>query len=70
MAFDARGKVYIPGEEFWTFVQKFHPEFNGETRYGTPVWNPDSNDLEIEFATGETDPGSWAEPPEFLKKKP
>jgi hypothetical protein len=70
MGYDGQGTVYIPLEEFWKFVKKFHPTMDeAMVRYANEV-RIQNEDLEIDFAFGtETDPLDWSEPPKFLKRK-
>jgi hypothetical protein len=52
MGYDGQGTVYIPLDEFWTFVKKFHPPMEGATvRYAMEV-RIQNEDLEIDFACG------------------
>ena len=71
MGYDRQGTVYIPLEEFWKFVKKFHADFDKDgalIRYGN--LRLANEDLEIDYAFGtEVPPEDWSEPPEFLKKK-
>ena len=70
MGYDGQGTVYIPLEEFWNFIKRFHPKMDeAVVRYAHEV-RIQNEDLEIDFAFGtETDPLDWAEPPTFLKRK-
>jgi hypothetical protein len=67
MSYSAEGEIYIPLEEFWTFVQDFAPE--GETLFGPPRVTKDGVDMVVSFAvSNETNPSSWAEPPDVVKE--
>lgn len=69
MAWDAQGTIYIPLEEFYAFVKRFHPHFDENyLHYGNI--RVTSVDIEIDYAAAtDNDPADWVEPPDFLKKK-
>lgn len=68
MAYDAVGKIYIPLEEFYEFVSRYHPKFHGDIRYGKVLQT--NSDIEIDYATStEADPSQWVKPPDFLKNQ-
>ncbi|CAK0739482.1 hypothetical protein CCP1ISM_10540001 [Azospirillaceae bacterium] len=65
--YDATGKIYIPLEEFWAFINKYHGLKDTEIAYGVP--HVEGNDLVISYAaSSECHPSSWAEKPECLKE--
>ena len=68
MAYDGTGKIYIPLEEFWAFVQKYVPATEGaEVAFGVPQVN--SRDIMIDYAySTEGNPNDWAELPEAVKQ--
>jgi hypothetical protein len=67
MGWDATGKVYIPLEDFWQFVQKYLPPGHEEVRFGVPKFT--EADVEFDYASStECSPDQWATPPEFLKE--
>lgn len=66
MAYDAEGTIYIPLADFWDFVRKFHPKFEGEVNYGVPRVST-SGDMEIDYAVGsETAPADWSREPKAV----
>lgn len=51
MGYDAEGQIFIPAEEFWTFVSKYLPnDLGGEILFGPPVITMDGYDLVIQYA--------------------
>jgi hypothetical protein len=66
MAFDAEGSVYVPLDELWGFLKKFHPDFKGaEVAYGVP--RVVDGDLVVDYAAGtECNPGDWATKPKAV----
>jgi hypothetical protein len=62
MASDGTGSIYIPLEEFWSFVQKYGPKFDGESVWGVP--RVVGEDLVIDYAySSEAPPQTWKEKP-------
>ena len=63
MAYDAKGKIYIPLEDLWEFVAKYVPtDLGPEIRYGVPRIT--DCDMEIDYvASTLCDPAEWAQRP-------
>jgi hypothetical protein len=69
MGYDVEGNIYIPLEEFWTFVSQYNPSEKGgaESIYGKP--RIENNDLVISYAAStDCHPKDWAEKPKALKE--
>lgn len=67
MAADGTGTIYIPLEEFWTFVTKYAPDHSGEIVFGVPRVRERGGDLEIDYAfSTDNHPSTWAEKPQAL----
>jgi hypothetical protein len=67
MAYDGEGTLYIPLEEFWMWVQQYHPNLKCEIAYGVPRFV--DGDLVIDYAfSSDTDPRSWAKKPKCLEQ--
>jgi hypothetical protein len=67
MASDGTGTIYIPLAEFWEFVSKFSPRFDGESVYGVPRVVGD--DLVIDYAfSSECHPSSWMRKPDAVRQ--
>ena len=66
MAHDGEGKIYIPLEEFWKFVQKWAPgDGSAEIRFGVPQFNDSDMVIDYAFST-ECHPTEWAEKPKAV----
>lgn len=64
------GKIWIPLEDFWAFVEKYAPNGCDEVVYGVPCVTPDSpNDIQITFAaSSDGHPIDWSIPPACLSE--
>ena len=62
MAYNGEGTIFIPLDEFWEFVSRYHDFKGAATVFGVP--RVESNDLVIDFAfsTG-SDPNAWPQKP-------
>lgn len=68
MAYDAVGKIYIPAEDWYEFLNKYVPDSTGEVRYGKPAQPSKGGDIIVDYAcSSEVPPESWNVVPEFLK---
>ena len=66
MAHDGEGKIYIPLEEFWKFVQKWAPgDGTSEIRFGVPQFTESDVVIDYAFST-EGPPEDWATPPKAI----
>lgn len=65
MANYGEGKIEIPLEDFWGYVERYHDHESSELLYGVPSVNPDNETIEINYAfSTNSNPSDWAEKPE------
>ena len=69
MASNGQGTIYIPLDEFWSFVAQYAPKHGGEVLYGLPRITAGGEDLEVDYAfSTECHPDTWAaKPPAVLQ---
>ena len=69
MAFDIEnGTVSIDLADFWMFVQKYLPDFDGaEIAYGVPRVNKSNSTIEIDYSVStEGTPYDWVNKPKAV----
>ena len=68
MAYTLIGKIEIPLEDFWEFVNKYVP-VGVEVAFGVPKVNISNNTIEIPAALStDGSPLDWTERPDFLSE--
>lgn len=65
MAHDGEGKIYIPLEDFWKFVQGYVPQSDAETVFGVPQFTDEDVVVDYAFST-ECNPAEWVKKPKAL----
>jgi hypothetical protein len=69
MASFGEGKIEIPMEEFWAFVNKYHEHKTAELAFGVPKVNKENETMEINYAYGtESNPIAWSVKPKCLEE--
>lgn len=69
MSVTLEGKIEIPAEDFWEFVEKYNPAKDLNCAYGVPKFNTDNDTIDITFAADSmTDPREWIEQPKCLEE--
>lgn len=70
MGMDATGKVYVPLDDLFRFIEKYAGIDTEFMQFNFNGMRVEHNDLVVDFAaSSECHPDDWTEPPDWLKKE-